>query len=264
MKTYDASLYMRMGKQSAKNLTSAQNYQRRIRRPDVNAIKNSFDPYKLDPLKVVERNGKYYVFDGQHRLCALIELFGQDVIVPIVVYKNLPYEKEAELFMTQDEDRRKLTVEERLKARYESGKKDVIEFRDVMEQFGFECDFKKSGGVSGTSNKIGAYGYLWKHIYLKKGVERLRKVLDIATKAYGSYTEATLSELLKGLNCFLDYYDGDYDKQRLISVLKRTSPSVIKNAGKTDGTRTGDAKYAAYIVKEYNSRLTHGRLSVVF
>lgn len=262
MKKYNPDLYLKVGKKSARNLTSAQGYQRPVNRSRVNRIKSEFDPYKLDPIKVCERHNEFYVFDGQHRLTALVEMFGEDVVVPVIIFSDIPYEKEAELFMTQDSDRSKLSVPERLRARYEAKEFDVIQFHDILTGYGFDVSFKSSG--TPDSNTISSYAYLWKHIYNGRGQERLIDVMNIVVGAYGVVRISTQAELLQGVNCILDYYGDVLDRNRLIKVLQGTTPKEIKNIGKTDSSRKGEKRFGAYLVKLYNHRLGRNKLDILF
>lgn len=48
-----------------------EDYQRELDQNRVKRIVANFNPDLVNPIKVSYRNGKYYVFDGQHTLAAL-------------------------------------------------------------------------------------------------------------------------------------------------------------------------------------------------
>ena len=45
-------------------------YQRELNRPRVNRIVKNWNPYLVNACKVSFRDGKYWVFDGQHTIAA--------------------------------------------------------------------------------------------------------------------------------------------------------------------------------------------------
>jgi hypothetical protein len=51
-----------------KNLVSNQEYQRNLSQAHVNRAVANFDPYQINPVKVSRRDGKNYVFNGQHTI----------------------------------------------------------------------------------------------------------------------------------------------------------------------------------------------------
>jgi hypothetical protein len=69
-------------------ILSDPDYQRTL---DVNRVKRivaNFNPNLVNPIKVSLRNGKYYVFDGQHTLAALkMKNNNQNLLVECKVYR---------------------------------------------------------------------------------------------------------------------------------------------------------------------------------
>jgi hypothetical protein len=60
-------------------------------------IQKDFDPDKFGELSVVQKNGHYYIYDGQHRHAAAIKALGADQMVPCDVAGDLPVERVAQL-----------------------------------------------------------------------------------------------------------------------------------------------------------------------
>ena len=238
----------------AKDLVSSQEYQRNINKRHIKGIMDDFDPYQVNPIKVAYRNGKYYVFDGQHTLSTLICLFGINTLVPVMVFKKITYEMEAGLFAEQDRHKKKLGKEEVLHALYEKKDPGVICFKKICESYGFECDFNPSV----KTGKISSYAYLFDKIYRDKGAQRLEKMFRILTRAYGNESMATNSYTLKALNCFLDYYEDlnnpAFRENILVKALKSLTPEVIRDRGKADNTRIKDKRFAAQILVAYNDK----------
>ena len=61
---------------NTKDLVSSQAYQRDIDQKEVAYIVSNFDPHQFGIIKVSYRDGKYYVYDGQHRITAIKVLNG--------------------------------------------------------------------------------------------------------------------------------------------------------------------------------------------
>jgi len=61
---------------NTKDLISSQSYQRDVDQKRVSYIVTNYDPHKFGIIKVSFRDGKYYVFDGQHRIAAFKVLNG--------------------------------------------------------------------------------------------------------------------------------------------------------------------------------------------
>ena len=83
-------------------LESDTSYQRPIDLKRVQRIVENFDARLVNPLKVSEREGHYYVFDGAHTLAALKEIKKFDnFMVDVMLFHGLAYEDEAYLFALQ-------------------------------------------------------------------------------------------------------------------------------------------------------------------
>lgn len=87
---------------NTKDLISNQPYQRDIDQKRVSYIVSNYDPHKFGIIKVSFRDGKCYVYDGQHRIAAFKVLNGdQDGFVKCEVHYGLAYEDEAKYFAEQ-------------------------------------------------------------------------------------------------------------------------------------------------------------------
>lgn len=234
----------------AKKIISTQEYQRAINQRNVMHIKNGYVKELVNPVKVSLRNGKYYCFDGQHTLAVLTDMFGENCIVPCLVYTGLTYEQEAELFAKQDEFKRKLSSKEKVKANYEAADDDAVKFVAAVEKAGYKCDFH-SGGMVGT-NKVGAINYLFNTVYKKHGEDYLIRLLSIIRSAWYDEKNATQESIIKGLDLFMTLYDGEFVPADLVAKLQKVSPIVIIRNGKADMTHSGATRFAVAIFDVYN------------
>ena len=78
-------------------------YQREIQQDRVKRIVANFNPALVNPIKVSHRDGRYYVFDGQHTLASLrMQNHSPSLMVDCKVYEGLSQEDEARLFAEQN------------------------------------------------------------------------------------------------------------------------------------------------------------------
>ena len=85
-----------------KNLSSNQKYQRPISHGHVGKTAMNFDLYQINPVKVSRRDGINYVFDGQHTIETVAAASGsRETPVWCMIYDDLDYEQEADIFANQ-------------------------------------------------------------------------------------------------------------------------------------------------------------------
>lgn len=234
----------------ANKLISSQDYQRPVNQRNVAMIKDGYVKELVNPVKVSLRNGKYYVFDGQHTLAVLTDLFGEKATIPCIIYNGLTYEKEASMFAKQDEFKRKLSRVENLKAMYESGDKQTEEFLNIVKKCGFTCEFKR--GVYAAPLCIRNPKYFYDDIFVKKGKEHLADILGIIKAAYPDEPEAMGNDFVKGLDIFCTLYKGEYSTSDLVAKLAKISPVTIIRNGRANITHKGGTKFAVAIFDAYN------------
>ena len=96
------------------DLISIQDYQRRLNERHVDEIVKDFDVRFLNVVKVSRRNGKNYVFDGQHTMETVAQKSGsRDTPVWCQVYCDLDYQDEAKIVADQDEHSKPLSSYEK-------------------------------------------------------------------------------------------------------------------------------------------------------
>lgn len=233
----------------ASKLISSQDYQRPVNQKNVQLIKDGYSKELVNPVKVSLRNGKYYVFDGQHTLTVLTEMFGVNCIIPCLVYTGLTYEREAELFAKQDIYKRKLNSREQYKGLYEANDTDITNFINLCEKAGFSVGL--NGGNSAPL-RIMNVKFMYETVYKKRGADHLNRLLRIIKGAYHDEVGGMRDPIVKGLDVFVTLYDGEFSEERLVAALKTVSPLVITRNGKADMTHTGSTRFAVQIFDIYN------------
>ena len=234
----------------ASQITSGQSFQRKMYLNDIKKRKENFDPYMVEIVDVSYREGQYYCNEGQHTVVLLVDLFGPDVPIACRVFKNTSYEKDAELFSKQDSKKRKISPTEKINSLYESKDPAVMDLKAVAESYGFIVDFKNKTRNGKQLNNIPYYLY---EVYQKKGRQRLCDLLSIISETWKANGYTSTRTSLSGLNRFLDLYSAnEYERPRLIKVLKENSPaSIDKEARKYQNKRNSD-KGCTVIIDLYN------------
>lgn len=119
-----------------KNLVSNQEYQRNISEQHVLNAAAHFDLYQINPVKVSRRNGVNYVFNGQHTVEIVALASGsRDTPVWCMIYDDLNYEHEADIFANQMKFVKPLKPYEVFMANIEAGNQKQLIIRDLVESY---------------------------------------------------------------------------------------------------------------------------------
>ena len=117
-------------------------YQRDLQTDEVKEIIAQFSPYLLNEPKVSFRNGKYYVFDGQHTIISLLEMNeGKNLQIRCKVYYGMTEQEEAKIFSMQTGAGRKLSPADKIRAELHAQDIETMNFRDATLKTGesFVC-----------------------------------------------------------------------------------------------------------------------------
>lgn len=230
-------------------------YNRGISKSHVKDIVKHFNPNLVNYCKVSFRDGRYWIFDGNHTLRALIEVAGgnEDILVECKVYEGMTYEDEAYLFSLQFGNARKVSVSQVLKARCEAKDRDALLFKAAVERAGAIVSFSP-GRYKGHLNCLD----LAFKIYSKLGEDHLYLVIASIMKIWNGDPDSMLKEIVGGMSIFFSTYPYA-SLDRLSKALRKDSPAQIISNGKTDEFHTGYARYAAQIAKRYNTKLSSSK-----
>lgn len=242
------------------NLVSDLKYQRAIDKRKVFKIIENFDIHRFGIIKVSFRDGKNYVFDGQHRLMVLKMINnGQDCIIPCELHFNLTYENEAKLFAEQYLGSTRVDVVYQNRALYESGDKILIGLKNLVEKTGLELPLSKGKG----DNKIIAISKL-KKIYIDLKDDEFLRMLKLLKQTWKGVSTSLDVEILGGLYLFFKIYKNELNDVVFVRNLQKVEPVVIKRVGKADYSARGDLKYAKVIWDYYNKNLIKNKLLYKF
>lgn len=242
-----------------KNLVSNQEYQRNLSQSHINRAAEHFDLYQINPVKVSRRDGINYVFNGQHTIEIVALVSGsRDTPVWCMIYDDLCYEHEADIFANQMRYVKPLQPYEIFMANLEAGNDDQLIIRDLVESYGMSIGASKGPGIICAVSTI-------ESIYNKYGYHVLSRVLRLLIGAWegdvNSFSANMMKAMAKIIVVYKDLLDDDIFKEKLGAV------SVKQLTRNAKDRRSGSMGFAEAMILEYNgkkktmaSRLTINKL----
>lgn len=230
-------------------------YQRVLDYNRVKRIVTYFNQNLVNPIKISNRDGKYYVFDGQHTLAALkLRNNNHDLMVECKIYYGLTQQEEARLFAEQNGLSRTVESNARMKALFVAGDVEIIELHTLVTSLGIKLDFTKGN----ASNKIVAAKSAY-DIFKKSTPSEFVQILKIIKESWGGEADSFRREILNGVAVFYLTNKSDINIKRAVTKFSKVSPIVIIREGKaySDG---GNKRFARQLVNIYNKKLSNGRL----
>lgn len=236
----------------AATIFADESYNRSINHKQVERIIANFNPNLVNPAKVSYRDGKYWIFDGNHTLHALKERSGNngETLIYCKVYEGMTKEDEARLFAEQNGIHTNVSQRNKIRSLAVANDPEVAKFLDTMQLAGLTCGFSR---VS-KPGQILCYDTAFK-IYKQKGRKHLYDVLRIIYSAWGGRSDSLKKEIVCGMDILLSKAGSNLDKAKLIERLSQESPKTIISMGKGENAYTGNLRYAVVIAKIYNKRL---------
>lgn len=231
-------------------------YQRLLDMKRVNKIVAEFKQELVNFPKVSFRDGKYYVFDGQHTLAALkMRNDEKDLPVKCLVFYGLSQKDEAVLFARQSGNSKEVASACRMKALYFAGDPDVVKFREATERTGLIMDFTCNMGIKHLVACTKA-----KRCYDRMIPEDYVDMLNIILEAWGGTAESLRAEIIGGMFEFYRAFRKKFKRGVLVDRLAMVQPMAIIRDGKIV-TRGGDKRFALKIVQIYNKGVRGNKLS---
>lgn len=132
-----------------KNLVSNQEYQRNLSWSHIRKAAADFNPYQINPVKVSHRDNINYVFNGQHTI-EIVALASNSRETPVwcMIYDDLEYAHEAEIFANQSVYTKFLSPYEIFVAKIEAGDDKQLMIKGLIESYGLIlCGNKRPNGV---------------------------------------------------------------------------------------------------------------------
>lgn len=201
-----------------KNLVSNQDYQRNLSETNILKAAEDFDLFQINPVKVSRRDGINYVFNGQHTIEIVALVSGsRDTPVWCMIYDDLNYEHEADIFANQMKHVKPLTPFEIFTAHIEAGSNKHIMIKKLVESYRLEISNKKMPGtITAVSTLERIFDY---HGYANLD-RTLRLIIATWEGDVNSFSGSMMFAVSKLIACYGDNLHDDVfrDKLGLVSI----------------------------------------------
>ena len=224
-------------------------YQRKIDISRVDRIVAGFDARLVNTVKVSNRDGHFYVFDGAHTLAALKRIHGdKPFMVDCKVYHGLTYEDEAYLFALQSGESKDVAFGVRMRAMLISGSAEAQAFRACTAAAGLSL-VESEGNAA--KNVIAAIAKAYR-LYVSLGAEDYEAMLRLITDTWDGAAWSLTSYILGGVAVFLREYGDSYKRERFIKRLRGAGYEELRDEARRQQRTSSDIAHALAIVKVYN------------
>ena len=230
-----------------KNLVSNQDYQRDLSEGHITKTLQEFDVYQIRPVKVSQRDGINYVFDGQHTIEIVAAMSGsRDTPVWCMIYDDLQYQEEAHVSAEQQKHVKALIPYEVFNAHVEAG-----DNKQVMINYLITNVYKLKISHNYKPGTICAVSAL-EFIYDKYGYEILDRTLRLALGTWEGEKMSLTSGILKGIAQVIVAYGDSLNEELFKEHLGRYSAKSISRTARD--RRPGTIGFAEALVLGYNGK----------
>ena len=232
-----------------KNLVSNQQYQRPISNIHVGKTASHFDLYQINPVKVSRRDGINYVFDGQHTVETVATASqSRDTPVWCMIYDDLEYEQEADIFANQKKYTRPLKSIEIFNANIEAENDVQVTIKRIVESYNLVISPRR---IPGHVQAVSALEY----IFNKYGYQVLDRTVFLAVSTWEGEVDSMCSNMLKGIAKLVVAYGDQMKDDQFIERLGKVSIRELIRTAKD--RHAGTQGYAEALLLYYNKRLKY-------
>jgi len=230
-----------------KNLVSNQDYQRNLSIKHVQKAAENFDLCQINPVKVSRRDGINYVFNGQHTI-EIVAAVSESRETPVwcMIYEDLEYEHEADIFANQMKYVKALMPYEIFMANLEAGSDKHLMIKDLVESYNLTITHGAiPGGICAVSTL--------EQIYDKSGYHTLDRVLRLCIGTWEGENHSLCANMLNGVARLVDAY-GDSLKDDIF--IEKNGVVSVKSIIRTAKERhAGALGYAETLLLNYNKKM---------
>ena len=228
------------------NLVSNQNYQRDLSQTHIEKAAMNFDPYQINPVKVSRRDGVNYVFNGQHTIEIVARASGsRDTPVWCMIYDDLSYAHEADIFANQQKFIKSLTPYEVFVANIEAGNEQQMMVKALVESYDLELGGKRQNGMICAISTLEA-------IFQRCGYHVLDRVLRLIVGTWEGDVISLSANFLNAVARLVEVYGDKLDDQQFKEKVGALSAKHISRTAKE--RQAGSMGYAEAMVLQYNGR----------
>lgn len=232
-----------------KNLVANQEYQRNLSQNHIVRAAKNFDLYQINPVKVSRRNGINYVFNGQHTI-EIVAMVSESRDTPVwcMVYDDMDYSVEADVFANQQKYVKALAPYEIYKANIEAGNDKQIMIKSLVESYGLTIGRTKGQGVICAVSSL-------EYIFDTWGFHVLDRALRLCIGTWEGAANSLSSNMLKGIARLIVAFDekmrDDIFKEKVGAY---SAKDIIRTAKER---RAGAIGYAEVMLIAYNKKMKY-------
>lgn len=229
-----------------KNLVSNQGYQRPLSQAQVEKAIKDFDLNQINPVKVSRRDGINYVFNGQHTIEIVATVSGsRETPVWCMIYDELDYRHEADIFANQMRHVRPLRPYEIFTANIEAGNEQQLVIKRLVESYSLTIGPTKGYGVICAVSTL-------ERIFTKYGYHVLDRTLRLCVGTWEGDIDSLGANVLTGVARLLVAY-GDKIHDELFK--EKVGFMSIRQLSRTAKERgQGSLGYAEAMLIAYNRK----------
>ena len=224
-------------------------YQRRMNAAQVDRIVAEFNPLLVNAVKVSQRDGHFFVFDGAHTLAALRRIHeGKPFMVECKVFSGMTYQEEAELFALQTGTSRTVSFDYKLRAKLAAETPKEKAFLEATESAGLHLsDVQRSSMRYVIAAKATA-----QRIFDNYGADLYTDMLRLIVETWDAVEWSLSKPVLNGCAVFLNVYGNEYKRDRFIRKLAYTNADELAAIARRQNVKDQPRQYAMAILELYN------------
>ena len=227
-----------------------QDYQRALSLKHIRKAAEHFDPFQINPVKVSRRDGINYVFNGQHTIEIVAAVSGsRETPVWCMVYEDLKYETEADIFANQQKFVKSLSPYEIFVANVEAGNDEQLIIKGLVESYGLNISHGKVPGAICCVSSLEA-------IFENYGYQVLDRSLKLVIGTWEGDVNSLSANMIRGVAKLVSSY-GDALKDDIFKE-KLGSHSVREIGRIAKDRKVGSMGYAEAMLIMYNKNFKTG------
>lgn len=201
----------------------------RFQRPEKNTLiqqiaqSPSWEAFGV-PVCFKRANDMLYVADGQQRVRGILASNNPPLRVPIVWFPMEGVEDEAEVFVKINEWRKQLLPIEKHKAKVVAKDPAALGVSRAVEKAGFSIGYGTTHSESPrTIQAIAALNAIYNNL----GEDGVVQTLTVLREAWPDDGAAISTHVMRGVAELVMEKGDDYNRAKMVTALKRTSPSAV-------------------------------------
>lgn len=212
--------------------------QRQLNAARVDHLAASFDLEQLGTPTLSERDGSFYIIDGQHRVEALRQIGWGDQQIQCWVYSGLTEQQEADKFDRLN-DVLSVHAFDKFRVRVAANRDIESDIDRIVRAQGLVVSRDKLPGA------ISAVGTL-RRVYTRADGKTLGRALRIIRDAYGD--PGLEAPVIDGLGLLCQRYNGDLNDEEATRKLASANGGVNNLLGRAEKIRRDTGEYKSHAV----------------